>query len=70
MEKYELWFRLVYEDLILSKTMTAAVRPGDRREPNPKGTKVGEEVLIRILKKSGIPELECTQCLQKPKFRP
>ncbi|MFA6082206.1 MAG: hypothetical protein WC773_02195 [Patescibacteria group bacterium] len=53
MEKYELWFRLAYRDIILTKKMTAAVRPGDRRAPNNKGTSIGENVIIRVMKLPG-----------------
>ena len=50
---YELWFRIPYKNLIQSHSLKAALRPGDRRFPKKKGTKVGERVEIKILKKNG-----------------
>lgn len=50
---YELWFRKNYLEPIKNKTMLAAVRPGDRRSPNPKGTREQERIRIRIIEKPG-----------------
>ena len=49
-----LWFRKVYHELLRNRTMTAAVRPGDRS--NPKSLNYilpGEPVPVRIIKVSG-----------------
>ncbi len=50
---FELWFRVVYKQLIKNKKLTAALRPGNRISPHPKGTKVGEKVTLRIVLKPG-----------------
>lgn len=51
---YELWFRLAYKPLILNQTLTAAVRPGNRRYPNTKGTKEGQQARVRIIVRPGL----------------
>lgn len=56
--EYELWFRVAYLRPIVSGTLTAAVRPGDRRLPCPKGTREGAIALVRIIEVPGDPE-EC-----------
>lgn len=54
MEKiYELWFRDIYKNSLKDKKTTMAIRPGDRRYPNPKGAKEGELARIRVLSKPG-----------------
>ena len=50
---YELWFRMPYRGLIAEGAFTAAVRPGDRRAPQPKGTEEGALAAVRILEKPG-----------------
>lgn len=50
---YELWFRMPYRGLIAEGAFTAAVRPGDRRAPQPKGTEEGTLAAVRILEKPG-----------------
>lgn len=50
---YELWFRRVFGPLVEAKTLTLAIRPGDRRRPNGKGTEVGERIRVRILEYPG-----------------
>lgn len=47
---YELWFRMSYRGLLKEGAVTAAVRPGDRRSPQPKGTNEGSLAIIRVLK--------------------
>lgn len=56
MPEYEFWFRMTYRRLIGDGKITAAVRPGDRRFPHPKGTKEGSTATIRILAKPGSEE--------------
>ena len=53
MNTFEFWFRKEYEPLIRSHELTQFVRPGVRLAPQPKGTKVGDEVSIRFLEKPG-----------------
>ncbi len=53
MPLFEFWFRKEYEPLIRERKLTQFVRPGVRLAPEPKGTKVGEHVLVRILDKPG-----------------
>lgn len=53
---YELWFRASYHDDLARKSMHAAVRPGDRRSPLPKGTRIGEIARVRIIIKPGSEE--------------
>lgn len=50
---YEFWFRNEYKDLVMSHALTQFVRPDDRTYPNPKGTRVGERALVRILIEPG-----------------
>lgn len=50
---YELWFRRVFQPFLEAKTMTAALRPGDRKFPNIKGTKVGDIVKVKIILSPG-----------------
>lgn len=50
---YELWFRLAYRRALVSRRMTACIRPGDRRKPNPKGCEVGDVARVRIIAKPG-----------------
>jgi hypothetical protein len=54
---YELWFRLIYKQLLIARGFTACLRPDDRRLPNSKGTKVGDMAVVRILLKPGSDEL-------------
>lgn len=54
---YELWFRMPYEKELADESIHAAVRPGDRRLPAPKGTRVGEAVRVRIIVEPGSEEL-------------
>lgn len=60
MKLYELWFRLVYWKLIEERQFTAALRPGNRCFPAPKGTTVGEPALVRIIRLPGS-EIQDTQ---------
>lgn len=53
---YELWFRETYKTLIQNRQIRLALRPGDRRYPQPKGAKVGDLAMIKILKRPGIEE--------------
>lgn len=48
-DRFEFWFRKEYEDLVINKKLTQFVRPGVRKSPDPKGTNVGEKVLVRII---------------------
>ncbi|MDD2730648.1 MAG: hypothetical protein PHW33_00815 [Candidatus Portnoybacteria bacterium] len=50
---FELWFRLVFKPLIKKRILTAALRPGNRIFPSPKGAQVGERVNLRVLLKPG-----------------
>jgi len=50
---YELWFRLAYKDLIASREMTAAIRPGIRKCPALKCTNENDRATIKILLKPG-----------------
>lgn len=50
---YELWFRKVFQPFLEAKTMTAALRPGDREFPNVKGTKAGDIAKIKIILSPG-----------------
>jgi len=52
-ERFELWFRLVYKPLLEAQKMTAALRPGNRQYPHPKGTFAGQDARIVILKTPG-----------------
>jgi len=52
-DMYELWFRKPNAPHIMDRTLVAAIRPGDRRLPNLKGTAVGDAVRIRVLDKPG-----------------
>lgn len=49
MHTYELWFRLPYNEDLAREMIHACVRPGDRRSPLPKGTRIGEITKIRII---------------------
>jgi len=53
---YELWFRETYKTLIQIRRVRLALRPGDRRYPQPKGVKEGDLAKIKILKRPGIEE--------------
>ncbi len=53
---YELWFRAPYQKDFENKSIFSAVRPGDRRFPMPKGTRVGEIARIRIIEIPGSEE--------------
>jgi shikimate dehydrogenase len=53
---YELWFRAVYQKDLARRKIHAAVRPGDRRFPLPKGMRIGEVARIRIIVKPGSEE--------------
>ena len=53
---YELWFRLPYQNGFENKSIRSAVRPGDRRFPMPKGTRVGDIARIRIIEIPGSEE--------------
>ncbi len=50
---YELWFRKPYLPLLEQQAMTTAIRPGNRKRPNPKGTSVGEDIKLRLLDEAG-----------------
>lgn len=50
---YELWWRYPYRRLLQKQLVTLAIRPGDRRLPNPKGTREGDIINLRILLKPG-----------------
>lgn len=50
---YELWFRRPYQELIEKEELRVALRPGDRRYPNPKGAREKEEALVRIVREPG-----------------
>ncbi|HSU73039.1 MAG TPA: shikimate kinase [Candidatus Binatia bacterium] len=50
---YELWFRQTYKPMIVEKSLTTAVRPGERVLPAPKGTYAGETARVRILSEPG-----------------
>ena len=54
---YEMWFREAYRPLIEKGRLLAAVRPGDRRSPQDKGTSPGELFQIRIILVPGNLEL-------------
>ncbi len=55
MNKFEFWFRKEYSDLLHDRQLTCFVRPGIRLAPAPKGTRIGERVLVRFLEKPGTP---------------
>lgn len=63
MEKFEFWFRKEYEDLVIQKKLTQFVRPGVRKVPDPKGTQLGEKVLVRIVE---VPSLVKEEAVLSP----
>lgn len=52
-EMYELWWRFPYKKDLQEKKVTLAIRPGDRRCPNPKGVCEGEKIRNRVLAQPG-----------------
>ena len=51
---YELWFRAPYQEDLIHKKISAAIRPGDRRFPLPKGARIDELAKIKIIVKPGV----------------
>ncbi|HYE22584.1 MAG TPA: hypothetical protein VD998_03275 [Verrucomicrobiae bacterium] len=70
-EIFELWFRAVYLPELIAQSFTAALRPGNRIKPDPKGTEEGAIVRVRILDRPGIegfnilPEFHGFECCVK-----
>ena len=49
----EMAFRREYEQLLIARMLTTVFRPGDRRWPNWRGYRPGEEITARVIARPG-----------------
>lgn len=61
---HAMWFPVTYKGLVEDEALTAAVRPGDRSDPNSKtGLPVGEPIPIRFITEKGAPSRNISSIL-------
>ncbi len=65
----EMFFRMVYLELLKNKKLRTVFRPGNRLYPNPKGYQIGEIVTARVIEVPGNDSSEVIPKFTKDRFR-